>query len=75
MLEDCISGMLAEGIDEVGLTCDLYSLIMKEGSQGIIQFGMFNKMLLGQIGFGTSSISPTCVNTPTVFSACTRQSP
>lgn len=64
VLEDCIPGMLAEGIDEVGLTCDLYSLMMKEGHQGIIRFGMFNEMLLGQIGFGTSSISPTCVNTP-----------
>ena len=64
VLEDCIPGMLAEGIDEVGLTCDLYSLMVKEGHQGIIRFGMFNEMLLGQIGFGTSSISPTCVNTP-----------
>jgi Xaa-Pro aminopeptidase len=25
---------------------------------------MFNEMLLGQIGFGTSSICPTCVDTP-----------
>ncbi|MDP3563133.1 MAG: M24 family metallopeptidase, partial [Methanoregula sp.] len=64
VLEDCVPGMLAEGIDEVGLTCDLYSLMVKEGHQGIIRFGMFNEMLLGQIGFGTSSISPTCVNTP-----------
>jgi Xaa-Pro aminopeptidase len=64
VLEDCVPGMLADGIDEVGLTCDLYSLMVKEGHQGIIRFGMFNEMLLGQIGFGTSSISPTCVNTP-----------
>ncbi|MDO9549753.1 MAG: Xaa-Pro peptidase family protein [Methanoregula sp.] len=64
VLEDCIPGMLSEGIDEVGLTCDLYALMVKEGHQGIIRFGMFNEMLLGQIGFGTSSISPTCVNTP-----------
>ncbi|MFA6225178.1 MAG: Xaa-Pro peptidase family protein [Methanoregula sp.] len=64
VLEDCIPGMLEEGIDEVGLTCDLYTLMVKEGHQGIIRFGMFNEMLLGQIGFGTSSISPTCVNTP-----------
>ncbi len=64
VLEDCIPEMLTTGIDEVGLTCDLYSLMMKEGHQGIIRFGMFNEMLLGQIGFGTNSISPTCVNTP-----------
>ena len=56
--------MLAEGIDEVTFGCDLYSLMVKEGHQGIIRFGMFNEMLLGQIGFGTSSISPICVDTP-----------
>jgi Xaa-Pro aminopeptidase len=64
VLEDCIPGMLNEGIDEVGFSCDLYSLMVKEGHQGIIRFGMFSEMVLGQIGFGTSSISPTCVNTP-----------
>jgi Xaa-Pro dipeptidase len=64
VLEDRVPGMLEEGMSEVSLTCDLYSLMVKEGHQGIIRFGMFNEMLLGQIGFGTSSISPTCVNTP-----------
>jgi Xaa-Pro aminopeptidase len=56
--------MLSEGIDEVTFSCDLYSLMVEEGHQGIIRFGMFNEMLLGQIGFGTSSISPICVDTP-----------
>jgi Xaa-Pro aminopeptidase len=64
VLEDCVPGMLAEGIDEVSLNCDLYSLMVKEGHQGIIRFGMWNEMLLGQIGFGTSSIRPICVDTP-----------
>jgi Xaa-Pro dipeptidase len=64
VLEDCVPAMLAEGIDEVTFGCDLYSLMVKEGHQGIIRFGMFNEMLLGQIGFGTSSISPICVDTP-----------
>jgi Xaa-Pro dipeptidase len=64
VLEDLVPGMLSEGIDEATLTCDLYSVMVREGHQGIIRFGMFNEMLLGQIGFGTSSICPTCVNTP-----------
>jgi Xaa-Pro aminopeptidase len=38
--------------------------MVQEGHQGIIRFSMFNEMLLGQIGFGTSSINPTCVNSP-----------
>ena len=64
VLENLVPGMLTEGIDEVTLTCDLYSVMVKEGHQGIIRFGMFNEMLLGQIGFGTSSIRPICVDTP-----------
>jgi Xaa-Pro dipeptidase len=64
VLEDLVPGMLTEGIDEVTLTCDLYSVMVKEGHQGIIRFGMFNEMLLGQIGFGTSTIRPICVDTP-----------
>jgi len=63
VLEDCVPGLLREGIDEVEFSCDLYSLMVHEGHQGIIRFGMFNEMVLGQIGFGTSSISPTSVNT------------
>lgn len=64
VLEDLVPGMLAEGIDEVTFGCDLYSLMVKEGHQGIIRFGGFNEMVLGQIGFGTSSICPICVDTP-----------
>jgi len=64
VLEDCVPALLSEGINEVELASELYSLMVREGHQGIIRFGMFNEMVLGQIGFGTSSISPTCVNTP-----------
>jgi Xaa-Pro aminopeptidase len=64
VLEDLVPEMLSEGIDEVTFGCDLDSVMVKEGHQGIIRFGMFNEMLLGQIGFGTSSISPICVDTP-----------
>ncbi|HWQ66909.1 MAG TPA: Xaa-Pro peptidase family protein [Methanospirillum sp.] len=64
ILEDCVPDMLSEGIDEVSLSCDLYSRMVEEGHQGIIRFGMFNEMLLGQIGFGTNSLYPTCVNSP-----------
>ena len=64
VLEDCVPDLLSEGIDEVELNSAIYSLMVQEGHQGIIRFGMFNEMVLGQIGFGTSSICPTCVNTP-----------
>nr|WP_319537581.1 Xaa-Pro peptidase family protein [uncultured Methanospirillum sp.] len=64
VLEDCVPEMLREGIDEASLTCELFSLMVEKGHQGIIRFGMFNEMLLGQIGFGTNSIYPTCINSP-----------
>ena len=64
VLEDLVPGMLTEGIDEVSFACELYTVMVREGHQGIIRFGMFNEMLLGQIGFGTSSIRPICVDTP-----------
>jgi len=64
VLEDCVPGMLAEGIDEITFYCDLYSLMMREGHQGIIRFRGFNEMVLGEIGFGTSTICPVCVDTP-----------
>ena len=64
VLEDCVPDLLSEGIDELTLTADLYSVMVREGHQGHMRFGMFNEMLLGQIGFGTSSIAPICVDTP-----------
>jgi Xaa-Pro aminopeptidase len=64
VLEDIAPSLFYEGIDEVTLTADLYKVMVHEGHQGIIRFGMWNEMLLGQIGFGTSSIAPTCVDTP-----------
>jgi Xaa-Pro aminopeptidase len=64
VLEDLAPSLLSEGIDELTLTADLYSVMVREGHQGLMRFGMFNEMLLGQIGFGTSSICPTCVDTP-----------
>ena len=64
VLEDCVPDMLEEGIDEVTMSCDLYSRMVQEGHQGIIRFGMFNEMVLGQIAFGTNSLYPTCVNSP-----------
>ncbi len=64
VLEDQVPGMFAEGIDEITFYADLYPRMMKEGPQGIIRFGGFNEMVLGEIGFGTSTICPVCVDTP-----------
>ncbi len=64
VLEDFVPGMLMEGMDEVTFACDLYSLMVKEGHQGIIRFGGFNEMVLGEIAFGVNSLCPVCADTP-----------
>jgi Xaa-Pro aminopeptidase len=64
VLEDCVPGILAGGMSEVEFGTALYSEMVREGHQGIVRFGMFSEMVLGQIGFGTSMIAPTCLDTP-----------
>jgi Xaa-Pro aminopeptidase len=63
--EELIPGMLQEGINEVDFSTDLYVLMMKEGYHGVSRFNMLDtEAVLGQIGFGVSSIYPTSFNGP-----------
>ena len=65
VLEDCVPDMLHEGISEAGLGTALYSVMVNEGHHGIARFGMFDtEIVLGQLGFGESSIYPTYFNGP-----------
>ena len=65
VLEDRVPEILREGMTEAELTSGLYSLMMDEGHQGIVRFGMFeSEIVLGLIGFGESSIYPTYLDSP-----------
>ena len=65
VLEDCVPGMLREGMSEAGLGGEVFSLMVREGHHGIARFGMFGtEMVLGQIGFGESSLYPTGFDGP-----------
>ncbi|MBN1431423.1 MAG: aminopeptidase P family protein [Methanomicrobiaceae archaeon] len=65
VLEDLVPGILAEGMSELDFAVKLYSLMMEEGHHGVARFGMFDtEMLVGQVGFGESSIYPTYFNGP-----------
>lgn len=65
VLEEGVLPLLREGMSEAEFGCDLYSLMVREGHQGIVRFGMFNvDIAVGQIGFGESSISPTSFDGP-----------
>jgi Xaa-Pro aminopeptidase len=65
VLEDLVPNLLREGISEADFAADLFSLMVKEGHQGIARFGMFDtEMVVGHIAFGESSIYPTSFNGP-----------
>ncbi|MDD1660840.1 MAG: Xaa-Pro peptidase family protein [Methanomicrobiales archaeon] len=65
VLEDCVPGMLREGMTEAALATGIYSVMVEQGHQGIVRFGGFNTEIeVGQIGFGDNSLYPTCFDGP-----------
>ena len=65
VLEEQVPDLLVEGMNEVDLAMALYHALIDEGHHGVARFGMFNtEMLLGQIGFGESSLYPTRFDGP-----------
>jgi Xaa-Pro aminopeptidase len=60
ILEEGVAPLLREGISEAQFACDLFSLMISRGHQGVVRFGQFNAdIAVGQIGFGENSIYPT----------------
>ncbi len=65
VLEERVPEILREGMSEVEFVGELYSVLLDEGHQGIVRFGMFDtEIVVGQIGFGDSSLYPTPFNGP-----------
>ncbi len=65
VLEDCVPGMLREGMSEAELGGEVFSLMVREGHHGITRFGMFGtEMVLGQLGFGENTLYPTSFDGP-----------
>jgi Xaa-Pro aminopeptidase len=65
ILEEGVPGLLREGMSEAEFGCDLFSLMVREGHQVAVRFGMFSvDLAVGQIGFGENSIYPTSFNGP-----------
>ncbi|WP_048148336.1 M24 family metallopeptidase [Methanolacinia paynteri] len=65
VLEERVPEIVSEGMSELDFALKLYSLMMEEGHHGVARFGMFDtEILVGQIGFGESSIYPTYFNGP-----------
>lgn len=65
VLEDLVPDMLHEGMSEAELGSELYKVMVDEGHDGVTRFGMFDtEIVLGQLGFGESSIYPNYFNGP-----------
>ncbi len=65
ILEEGVPALLREGLSEAEFGCELFSLMVREGHQATVRFGMFNvDIAVGQIGFGENSIYPTSFNGP-----------
>ena len=65
IMEEGVPTLLHEGMSEAELACALYSLMVREGHQGAVRFGMFNvDLAVAQLGFGENSIYPTSFDGP-----------
>lgn len=65
LLHSTVPGLLREGMSEADFVAELFEKMVKLGYQGLNRFSMFQtEMVVGQIGFGESSLYPTCVDGP-----------
>ncbi|SHF38171.1 Xaa-Pro aminopeptidase [Mariniphaga anaerophila] len=65
VLEERVPELLREGMSEADLAAEMYPVMVKEGHQGSVRFGMLDtEMALGQLGFGESSLHPTNFDGP-----------
>ncbi len=64
-LENIVPSILREGISEVDFVAELFEKMVKCGYQGVSRFSMFqSEMVVGQVGFGDSSLYPTSFDGP-----------
>ncbi|NYT21564.1 MAG: aminopeptidase P family protein [Methanomicrobiales archaeon] len=65
VLEECVPCILTEGMTEADFGSAVYSVMVREGHQGIVRFGgMGIEIEVGQIGFGENSLYPTSFDGP-----------
>ena len=65
LLENTVPLLLHEGISEADFAAGLYEKMVACGHHGVSRFSMFQtEMVIGQIGFGESSLYPTSFDGP-----------
>ena len=64
-LEEDVPALLREGISEADLGCELFSLMVRQGYQGLARFAMFGvEAMFGLFAFGENSLYPTNFDGP-----------
>jgi Xaa-Pro dipeptidase len=64
-LQNIVPPLLKEGMNEADFVAELYEKMIKHGYHGVSRFSMFqSEMVVGQVGFGESSLYPTSFNGP-----------
>ena len=64
-LEEHVPALLREGMSEAELGCELLSIVVREGHQGLVRFAMFGgEFILGHFCFGENSLYPTSLDGP-----------
>ncbi|MEZ5104589.1 MAG: Xaa-Pro peptidase family protein [Draconibacterium sp.] len=65
VLEERVPELLREGMSEAEFAAEMFPVMVKEGHQGTVRFGMHDtEMAMGQVGFGESSLFPTNFDGP-----------
>lgn len=65
LLIKIVPSLLREGMSEVEFAAEIYEKALKLGHHGVSRFSMFQtEIIIGQIGFGESSIYPASFNGP-----------
>lgn len=65
VIETLVPEILREGMSEIDFAGELYMRMLKLGHHGVSRFSMFQiEMIIGQLGFGDTSIYPTSFDGP-----------
>ncbi|MDR0980646.1 MAG: Xaa-Pro peptidase family protein [Methanocalculaceae archaeon] len=65
LLMEVVPEILREGMSEAQLFGELYRAMMDMNHQGVVRFAGFEtEMQIGQAGFGTTTLVPTCFDGP-----------
>lgn len=65
IMEKTVPKLLREGMSETDFAAELYAEMIKNGHHGVSRFSMFQmEMIIGQLGFGETSLYPTNFDGP-----------